>query len=174
MALTANRLFVLFIIGMSQCLAVSSCSNNPVNGIIWDPPARRGLTVLAFIRQDAQEADTPAHGADIPEYAPCRVSLLITIGLDEADPLIEAAISKVEINQDDGSGWIDITGWFMEHWSTNSPTPRRGYEFSYQEPGTYFIRARVTYWDGEVLYDDAGASFVGNSQTVTVLPPEEA
>jgi hypothetical protein len=61
--------------------------------------------------------------------------------------------NKVEWNPGDGAEWIDITNYYranLEHASTL--TYALGYKYIYAAPGTYPAQARVTYWDGEVVY----------------------
>jgi len=65
----------------------------------------------------------------------------------------------VEVNPGDGSGWL----------AANADDPARPFEYAilhtYSEDGEYVPRARATFWDGEVISDDAPA--------IHVLPMQE-
>jgi hypothetical protein len=61
--------------------------------------------------------------------------------------------SKVEWNPGDGAGWIDITEDYRNNMEqAQTLTYAIGYKHTYAAPGTYQVQARVTYWDGEVVY----------------------
>jgi PKD repeat protein len=62
-------------------------------------------------------------------------------------------IPSMEVDFGDGSGWQDITALYyvMDFDYDDGVDLSRVAGHTYTEPGEYIIRARATYWDGEVI-----------------------
>lgn len=81
---------------------------------------------------------------------------------------------KTELDFGDGSGWQDITALiasFDYNWF-DGVDPAGTVQHTYTEPGDYTIDARVTYWDGEVVYaHDSGQHVIVHvTEPVAAVP----
>lgn len=91
----------------------------------------------------------------IEGVAPLQVALLCDAGNSDRDVYHQPDVfTKVEVDFGDGSGWVDVTTdaktkWFKgpEYWKPENKT-----QHTYTTPGEFSINARLTYWDGEVVY----------------------
>ena len=74
------------------------------------------------------------------------------IGLPPDDLNVPAGelVTRIEVDPGDGSGWVDFTDSYLANRDV-AAAPYHG-RHSYQNAGEYLIRARATYWDGEVVY----------------------
>lgn len=61
-------------------------------------------------------------------------------------------VTTIEIDYGDGGGWEDVTVRRLL-WDDRSPTTWE--QHTYTTPGEYDLNMRVTYWDGEVVYQPA-------------------
>jgi hypothetical protein len=61
-------------------------------------------------------------------------------------------ISLVEIDPGDGTGWHDITDYYFEHMTVAPITmATSSWMYTFAAPGKYYVYARATYYDGEVV-----------------------
>jgi hypothetical protein len=72
---------------------------------------------------------------------------------------------KCEIDFGDGSGWLDVTARKMAWDALDASTWE---QHTYAVPGEYEPDVRMTYWDGEVLYQNSDFAV-----HVTVTAPAE-
>ncbi len=91
------------------------------------------------------------------------IFMRILIGFGQYDPEYLYYENKVEIDFDDGAGWIDVSESVLKYLRTGNfdSLPCHAYKLS----GEYRARARVTFWDGEV--------YESRPFEITVLPPED-
>ena len=77
---------------------------------------------------------------------------------------------KAELDFGDGSGWIDVTQLYIAFQSINSIADFRQFacKHEYTQPGAYTIKARATFWDGNVI-----TTFSDGSQAISqiTVPP---
>lgn len=87
-------------------------------------------------------------------------------------------VSNLKIDFGDGSGWQDITALYyvMDFDYDDGVDLSRVARHTYTEPGVYNIRARATYWDGQVVSLDENTPTDGRPQPirVTVTDPQAA
>ena len=100
--------------------------------------------------------------------APAEIGFSILVSFGNSDLSRNNAVTRLELDPGDSSGWRDITSEYYEYLNKQR-SARKQVSFLdtyiYAEPGVYELQARACYWDGEVV----------NSikHTITVLPAEE-
>lgn len=136
---------------------LSACKANG-NVPITDPISYRSTGIIGSFPQSGE--------------APLEVRVLAAVSLDERDYAAGKiewvdAVTKIEVDFGDGTGWFDITLEQFDHYAKKieliDMTPH-----VYNVPGPYYINTRATYWDGELVYS------TGYLPYVTVLPAEES
>jgi hypothetical protein len=109
-------------------------------------PVDPGRIVAAFYGV-TDSADQVVEGA-----APGPQYLRIMIHVQPAKKdrgLLSEVLRKVEIDFGAGEGWADVTARRLYAWSDLDYSTWESY--TYSAPGTYVIRSRTTFHDGEVL-----------------------
>jgi hypothetical protein len=76
-------------------------------------------------------------------------------------------LTKVELDFGEGLGWQDITQQFRASPYFRVRDPQLSLTHTYAQAGTYTIRIRATYWDGEVVT----TSEMHSSAAITVTVP---
>jgi hypothetical protein len=105
--------------------------------------------------------------------APLDVTARVIIGLNETDTSMRTAVTKIEVDFADGSGWQDVTAQISATWDNPSATMNdQLITHHYIAAGQYIIRARVTYSDNQILESPATYSEADVwAPVVKVLPP---
>ena len=134
------------------------------NGIITE---RR-----VFVEASALQGGEAASGRGLTGGVGMVVGMVPDAGVavpydsDAAHRGVDPLMTKHEVNFGDGGGWVDVTAEerTYDYYLGDGLDPAHCAKHTYTNPGTYTIDARVTYWDGAVLY----ASQFGESVTVTI------
>jgi hypothetical protein len=81
-------------------------------------------------------------------------------------------LAKVELDFGEGLGWQDFTQQFLDAptLSFRPSTLQLSLTHTYAQAGTYTIRIRATYWDGEVVT----TSEMRSSAAITVTVPQSS
>jgi hypothetical protein len=107
------------------------------------------------------------------QRAPSEIAFIIDASMGPNDTNgFFLDVVKLEINYGDGSGWRDVTAdrAFWDYSSDRDPARMTHYEYSL--PGTFYVNSRVTFWDGEVVYEDNSGFGFPLGIPIRVLPPE--
>ena len=92
---------------------------------------------------DRAVAVTVSWGNPATEPTSVYVQALATIDSDKGDHSWGGEIvTKMEIDFGDGSGWTDATSYYHDGSRLKHTFPAAG---------TYYVNARATYWDGEIV-----------------------
>lgn len=136
----------------------------------WRPlPAQRH--VMAWARPEEGCDWVEAKGLfEIEGTAPCTVSAIVDPTDGEEDNYWPRSkyISKTDVSFGDSTTWDDATASSKATWGIfpNSEPWSLAVRHTYTASGSYIVRGRATYWDGELIYSEPG--FV----LVRVLAPE--
>jgi hypothetical protein len=133
-------LLVWFIIPLMLC-SCSGGSNDENHGVKPGVTTTRFITVVPAIRSGT---------------APLNMRCQLSIGLNETEYSLLAAVSKIEMDFGDNTGWLDVSQHYTQYWSSSNSTYDDSFiEHVFVSPGVYLIKARVTYKDGQVLESPA-------------------
>jgi hypothetical protein len=103
--------------------------------------------------------------ADAPFTLTCMPSATPSTTEDLGHTRWMQHVLRCEIDFGDGSGWLDVTARKMAWDALDASTWE---QHTYAVPGEYEPDVRVTYWDGEVLYQNSDFAV-----HVTVTAPAE-
>lgn len=144
--LTSFTTLCLFVIALST----SGCS--PGGGRVTPVLARKSFIWAVLPPSSTAESTL---GAEVTGPAPLQLLAEPNYGLGERDDDSREDITKVEVNFGDGGGWSDVTADAQAMWS-GEPVDwlNSTLEHTYTEPGDHIIIARLTFWDGEVVYSN--------------------
>jgi hypothetical protein len=165
---------MLCLLSCVLCLSASALVSCRSTGHPFDidPVVERGVQVWSYSIDNDYQATGGGAWANISGAPPIRLATTAggtTSSYKDPSPTGQT-ITKVEMDYGDGSGWRDVTYDYNHKWDfmfdTDGPDLSTWDQYNYTEPGTYTIRGRVTYWDGEVVY-----SRPETEVTVTVSAP---
>jgi hypothetical protein len=133
-------------LGLLLLLLCASCSSTTWSS--GDPVFER--STCSYIQCYSTPDGPSLHG--IEGKAPCNVGAVVDFFVD-SNPKTGVVFIKVEIDFGDGSGWRDITSSMkdMDYYYYDGLDPAHSVLHTYAQPGEYRVRARITYWDGEVI-----------------------
>lgn len=106
---------------------------------------------------------------EYPRVAPYEFRVLIHVNAGEYDYRMgkqDKLAVKCEMNFDDGTVWLDFTTEVLAYIRGGEQDPELLPVHVFENPGTYKVQARVTYWDEEVLYSSP------NFTPLVILPPD--
>ena len=139
--------------GLAIILAVAGCTGSKWGG--FDDPVNRNMSIRGY-------AVTGYYSRLGLLTGRAPQTIAVTAGAswgwqdENANRIGPEAITNLEIDFGDGSGWIS----FADEWREWDHDPPGGMytdnmaQHTYAKPGRYYVTARATYWDGSVLYSD--------------------
>jgi len=143
--------------GLVVGLALSSCSG----GDHWIPIGPLGRPQRSVSIQGYPVTGFWSRNGYLTDRAPLTIAVTAGAGAgwedEDAQRYWPEAITNLEIDFGDGSGWISYAGkWQAWYWDSRNVIEKdKMAQHTYTKPGTYYVTARATYWDGTVLYSDA-------------------
>ncbi|MCH7472556.1 hypothetical protein IIA79_06355 [bacterium] len=162
-------LYPLYVAGVLICIVLASgCKGGDVTAVPYMPER----AVVPFVHPYDAEGN-PLDPEHAPLFAtgvaPIHLDAYVWISAGDNDRGEQALGELIEIDFGDGSGWINVTEQMKEYnsarWFYEGQDPQDLYiRHTYTEPGEYVIRARATFWDGEVVYSESAFE-----PTITVL-----
>ncbi|MCB1217971.1 hypothetical protein KDL44_11300 [bacterium] len=154
-------------------LALTSCGGSD--------PSTANPVVERYAYFEAWEIDSAQLGDGVAvsttSLAPLQIG--VVIGYSYAPPKPSGNqewISKFEVDFGDGAGWQDVTSearnW--DYGGNGDRDPNRLTRHTYSLPGSYTVKGRLTYWDGDIhltsRWNPEMAAF--GDKTIIILPPE--
>jgi hypothetical protein len=78
-------------------------------------------------------------------------ALTATPGVQDRGLTASQLLGKAELDFGDGGGWVDVTAQQLALGAAWGASLAQSAAHTYTAAGTYTIRGRVTYWDGQVI-----------------------